>query len=211
MSDPFAIFGRQILMAGSSSPLGAAVSSALQAEGAIVTEWHGGRGHALEQPVSGVVLVLAPPDGSSPSMASEDDHGTRVAARFLDPMVSLLDLKQQGALLQGTSIVTVVSTASIQHAGAHPLHAAAEAALNAFTRTLVLDCKEERLRVNAVVHGWGLSPNQQHDLGDALTPPPSMAEIAAAVSFLLSDASRWLSRSRLILDGGATLKTSLAA
>jgi len=117
-----------------------------------------------------------------------------------------------------SSIVFISSVASFIGAPGNALYAGSKAALNAFSRALALEVAKSKTRVNCVLPGIVKTPmtetiNQQlskemiaedekkYPLGYGLPE-----DIANAVVFLLSDASRWITGTSLVIDGGLTIQ-----
>lgn len=121
------------------------------------------------------------------------------------------ELLRQGAAGPGASFVAI---GSLHERYAFPRclgYNAAHAALGQVVRTLAHEWAELRVRVNAVVPGWILTPGEEvlYDretlvragsrlpFGDFGTP----AQVAAAVRFLCSTEADYISGSFLTVDG----------
>jgi NAD(P)-dependent dehydrogenase (short-subunit alcohol dehydrogenase family) len=98
-------------------------------------------------------------------------------------------------------------SARIGTAGLAP-YASTKAALHGFMRCLALEQAKRKIRVNCIVpsvvdtpmwpNGIGLEPQRAvHPFG--LGTPD---DVANAAIYLLSDASRWVTGSELVMDGG---------
>lgn len=112
-----------------------------------------------------------------------------------------------------------VSSAAALRAGAGTIaYGAAKAALLAAMRSLAIELAPRGLRVNAVSPGVVLTPQSEAFLG-ALPPEKRAAveaehplglgrpeDIAAAISFLISEDARWITGTNLVIDGGLTLQ-----
>lgn len=95
-------------------------------------------------------------------------------------------------------------------------YASSKGALLALTRSLALELAPESIRVNAIAAGMvhtPMSDNLKRLLGEEAFQkvramhPLGLGEprdVANAISFLLSDASRWITGSTLVIDGGYT-------
>jgi NAD(P)-dependent dehydrogenase (short-subunit alcohol dehydrogenase family) len=120
-------------------------------------------------------------------------------------------------LNSGASIVLTGSTAAYNGTPAFSVYAATKAAIRSFGRTWAAELVDRDIRVNTVVPGpvetpglKGLAPKgQEQELlqGEAAKVPMGRlgrpAEIAAAVLFLASDESSFMTGSELFVDGGA--------
>lgn len=122
-------------------------------------------------------------------------------------------------LREGSSVVI---TGSIVAAGGSPafgVYAASKAAIHSFTRTWSLELADRGIRVNSVVPGSVETPGLAGLAGSPADAPALLAqlasgiplgrlitpdEIADAVLFLASDASRMITGSELLVDGGQT-------
>jgi NAD(P)-dependent dehydrogenase (short-subunit alcohol dehydrogenase family) len=117
----------------------------------------------------------------------------------------------------GASIVLTGSTAAYNGTPAFSVYAATKAAVRSFGRTWAAELVSRGIRVNTVVPGpvetpglKGLAPkDQEQQLLDAEASKVPMrrlgkpAEVAAAVLFLASDQSSFITGTELFVDGGA--------
>ncbi|TPG34964.1 SDR family oxidoreductase [Mycolicibacterium hodleri] len=121
-------------------------------------------------------------------------------------------------LNSGASIVLAGSTAAYNGTPAFSIYAATKAAIRSFGRTWATELITRGIRVNTVVPGpietpglTGLAPaGQQQQLldGEAAKVPMGRvgrpAELAAAVLFLASDQSSFMTGTEIFVDGGLT-------
>ncbi|EPQ71354.1 SDR family oxidoreductase [Mycobacterium marinum] len=119
-------------------------------------------------------------------------------------------------LNSGASIVLTGSTAAYNGSPAFSVYAATKAAIRSFGRTWAAELVSRNIRVNTVVPGpvetpglKGLAPEGQEQQlleGEAAKVPMGRlgkpAEIAAAVLFLASDQSSFMTGSEMFVDGG---------
>lgn len=131
---------------------------------------------------------------------------------FLAPVMLTQALLQANAIAQRGSLVFMLSTAA--HIGTRGLgpYASMKSALIGFIKCLALEQAKRKIRVNGVSPSaivtpmWdahqGLLEEQKarHPLG--LGTPD---DVANGVIYLLSDASRWVTGTSLIMDGGAVI------
>ena len=126
---------------------------------------------------------------------------------------SMLPLMNQGA-----SIVLAGSTAAYNGTPAFSIYAATKAAIRSFGRTWATELITRGIRVNTVIPGpietpglTGLAPaGEERQLldGEAAKVPMGRVgrpeELAAAVLFLASDQSSFITGTELFVDGGQT-------
>ena len=113
-----------------------------------------------------------------------------------------------------TSIVFMSSVASITGQKGMSLYSASRAALDGAVRSLACELAGNNIRVNSVISGAVETPMHAKLTGSL--PQESIQDyenkhllgfgqpndIANAVLFLLSDASKWITGSSLVVDGG---------
>jgi NAD(P)-dependent dehydrogenase (short-subunit alcohol dehydrogenase family) len=98
--------------------------------------------------------------------------------------------------------------------GSRVLQAAVEGALVSQTRQLAFEFASQRIRVNAVAHGWirGIPPEPDEALSDeekeyllseiSLRRPGEPDEVAAVIAFLAGPASSYITGTVLDVNGG---------
>lgn len=116
----------------------------------------------------------------------------------------------------GGVMVFVASVSGITSAPRHSAYGAAKAGLMSLVRTGAVELGPSRIRVNAVAPGVVWTPRVSAFLGDegrarneANTPIGRVAlpaDIAAAILFLASDLSGYVSGHTLVVDGGVGAK-----
>lgn len=122
--------------------------------------------------------------------------------------------RRKGVCAGGGSIVLISSVAALRGQPGLAAYAASKGALLALTRTLAVELARERIRVNCLCPGVvetaeagrlreRLSDEAYQRMVDSYplgfgTPQ----DVANSVAFFLSDASRWITGTSLVLDGG---------
>jgi 3(or 17)beta-hydroxysteroid dehydrogenase len=115
----------------------------------------------------------------------------------------------------GGSIVNVSSTSGLIGAPFASAYCASKGAVRLFTKAVALEYAPEAIRVNSVHPGavrtpiWAKGGIALEDAAAfaAMTPLGRMAEpeeVADAIVYLASDASRYVTGSELVIDGGLT-------
>lgn len=132
------------------------------------------------------------------------------SVNFLAPVMLTQRLLQTNAIAPQSSIVFMLSTAAhIGTPGVGP-YSAMKSALLGIIRCLSMEQAKRKIRVNGVSPSAVVTPiwdaaqleaqKKRHPLG--LGTPD---DVANAVVYLLSDASRWVTGTSLVMDGGAVL------
>ena len=113
-----------------------------------------------------------------------------------------------------TSIVLMSSVAAITGQKGMSLYSASRASIDGAVRSLACELAPQKIRVNSVISGAVETP-MHHKLTDSL-PKESIddyenkhllgfgkpEDIAQAVLFLLSESSKWITGTALVVDGG---------
>jgi NAD(P)-dependent dehydrogenase (short-subunit alcohol dehydrogenase family) len=117
---------------------------------------------------------------------------------------------------RGGTMVFVASVSGITSAPQHAAYGVAKAGLMSLVRTAATELGPQRVRVNAVAPGVVWTPRISAHLGDeglernrANTPLRRVAQpadIAAAILFLVSDLSSFVTGQTLVVDGGVGTK-----
>lgn len=132
---------------------------------------------------------------------------------FFGPANLIGKLIKKRKVANGGSIVFNTGTAAFIGPTATAAYSASKGALLALSKSVALDMSKKKIRSNCVAYGYvrtslatDIISEQQLNL-----VPIGVAgadEVVGPVLYLLSDASRWVTRSTLIVDGGLSLKQS---
>lgn len=134
------------------------------------------------------------------------------------PVLLTSRLLGQKKIRDGASLVFVSSIASGRAMKGGSIYSASKAALEAFSRTVSLEHSARRIRSNCLqpalvktpiydqarAHAAAAGAVENYDEYVARYPLGigTADDVAAAALFLLSDASRWITSTSLVLDGG---------
>ena len=194
--------------------------------GALAGEGHLALSGDLTDPLARQALVDAVPplDGAVFSagvaaltpfrMVSQRHLDAMFAVNFDAPVLLTQALLAKKKLAAGASLVYVTAVAEHVTPNATAIYSAAKAALTAAVRTIALEHAKQGVRANCVSPGYVDTPMlaglqavvSMQDKID-LTPLGKIDadDVAGGIAFLLAPASRWISRTALVIDGGLSL------
>lgn len=150
-----------------------------------------------------------------PFRMTNDDHIARMMnINFASPVNCARLLIKNKSLNKGASIVFVTAIASHVAPLGSAIYSASKAALEAASRSIALEVSKNQVRVNCLSPGYVQTPMfdqlaKTTKLDDLTSIAPlgiiDPNHIASSAIYLLSPASRWVTRSTLIVDGGLTM------
>lgn len=124
-------------------------------------------------------------------------------------------LTKKGNMNDGGSIVVMSSVSSIRGYKAKTEYCVSKAAADAFVRCMAQELSPKRIRVNSVMAAEVLTPlamkardiNAAVGASDFNAPlgPSEPYEVANTIAFLLSDATKTITGTAILIDGGATI------
>ncbi|MCZ2499299.1 SDR family oxidoreductase [Xylophilus sp. Kf1] len=132
------------------------------------------------------------------------------SVNFLAPVMLTQRLLQQNRIAEKGSILFMLSTAAhIGTPGTGP-YSAMKAGLLGMIRCLALEQAKRKIRVNGISPSAVVTPIwDNHQIEDQKARHPlglgTPEDVAHAAIYLLSDASRWVTGTTLVMDGGAIL------
>lgn len=154
-------------------------------------------------------------------------YNLNIRGEFFCAQQAVRHMIQRGEALQrehpdrrwaGGSIVNVSSVHSVAGFAGHSVYAGTKGAINAFTRELAVELCPLHIRANVLAPGsievesYFNDPNYTRAFGNSLVPwgrvglPQDCGYVA---SFLLSDASEFMTGHVLCFDGGLTAKMAI--
>jgi NAD(P)-dependent dehydrogenase (short-subunit alcohol dehydrogenase family) len=147
-------------------------------------------------------------------MAGEDHLRQMLSVNYEAPVLLTQRLLGRKKVNSGASLVYVTATAAHLSPVATGAYAGAKAALVSTVRTIASEHAKARIRANCLAPGYVNTPmyasldgvtsfEGNHDLFPLGISEPE--DVAHGVIYLLSDASRWVTRSTLNIDGGHSL------
>ena len=227
MTNPMELTGKRILIMGEQTGIDEAIISQTRLLGAEIVECSQKDINLLETeldrmakengPFDGFVFTLMHSDFRplqfvKPELVSQilnDNFGLFVEAMRV--------LRKSRALRIGASIGALSSISSIRAMKAKMAFCAAKAALDASVRCLALEMADKGIRVNSIQKGVVDTDFQKSHIQDITiinngvaeksTPlgPSSAIEVANVVAFLLSDATKTITGTSIVMDGGYTV------
>jgi NAD(P)-dependent dehydrogenase (short-subunit alcohol dehydrogenase family) len=148
---------------------------------------------------------------------SRDDFAKVMKVNFESPVFLTQRLLRQKKVAKTASIVFVSSISGVFCSSvASSAYSASKGAINGIVKNLAIELAPQEIRVNSVNPGMihtniyesGVITQEQfrEDMGRyPLKRYGRPEEVAYAVIYLLSDASKWVTGSNLLIDGGYTL------
>jgi NAD(P)-dependent dehydrogenase (short-subunit alcohol dehydrogenase family) len=132
------------------------------------------------------------------------------------PMMLIKSLLKAKKIQTGASVVFISSIAAHHSSVGDGVYSASKGGLSSFAKVLALELASKKIRVNTIQPGMirtgltskgplseddYLKDEQKYPLGRYGQP----VEVAHAAVYLLSDASKWITGTDLVIDGGISL------
>lgn len=148
--------------------------------------------------------------------ASSEKMEEIMKTNFFSPILFTKELVSSKKINKGASIVFISSIASKHSYYGNGLYAATKGAINSISRVMALELSAQKIRVNCILPAMvesgiedRLGSISQHDFEVDKAKYPlgygQPVDVANASIFFLSDASKWITGTELIMDGGFTL------
>ena len=137
-------------------------------------------------------------------------------ANFLSGALLSRYLIKQKKLNNSASVVFISSRGADRPTVGNSMYSASKGAINSFSRVMALELASKGIRVNTVLPGMVWTPliehgpisKDQYKIDEKRYPLGRYGkpeDIAHLVTYLLSDASHWMTGSSLTIDGGVSL------
>lgn len=148
-------------------------------------------------------------------LATRPHIESQLAANLVGPMLLTQQLLLRNAIPQGGAVVFISSISA--HIGVHGVssYSASKGAVEAMARSLSMEVAKKGIRVNCLAPGLVQTPmfeaalSTTGGLDETIKNYPlglgQPEDVAHAAIFFLSPASRWITGTTLILDGGHTV------
>jgi NAD(P)-dependent dehydrogenase (short-subunit alcohol dehydrogenase family) len=168
---------------------------------------------SLPQHLDGVFLN-AGASGTIKPYHLVDEVGARELfdLNFFAPFFFLQELYKAKKISPGSSVVVNTAHGAFFPAAASSIYSATKGALQSGFKSISHDLAKRKIRVNCVAFGYVdttlLRENNVSEESKSLAPlgVPAPEDVTGAAIFLLSDASRWMTGSTIMVDAGISLK-----
>jgi NAD(P)-dependent dehydrogenase (short-subunit alcohol dehydrogenase family) len=165
-------------------------------------------------PIDGLVYAAGIAQVAPFRMMSERHIQSQMDINFKAPMLLTQALLKARKVNSKASLVYIAAVADHTAPVGSAIYSASKAALITAVRSLALEVAKQRIRANCVSPGYVKTPMFEHltttaSVDDLVKLAPlgliEPEEVAHSVAYLLSEASRWVTRSNLIVDSGITI------
>lgn len=210
--------GKRILAVGSGSSLDQAIVQTLQELGAEVCVMDEMSDVTAGDDVTfdGLFWGGMHSDFRPLKMVSHDNMAQIMDDNYFKFIDLLRDLMKRKRIGKNASIVAMSSISSIRAMKAKMVFSAAKAALDASVRSLALELAPKGIRINTIQKGavdadfekdhiQAVSAINDEMASRQVLGLTAAAEVANLVAFLLSDATKTMTGTSIVIDGGYTL------
>lgn len=147
------------------------------------------------------------------NVLTKDGFGKVMDVNFYSFVELVRQICKKKHFAEGGSVVVMSSISSIKGYKAKTEYCVSKAAVDAFVRCMALELADRKIRVNSVMAAEVLTPlalkaremNQAVGASDFNAPlgPSEPYEVANTIIFLLSDLTRTITGTSILIDGGA--------
>lgn len=167
--------------------------------------------------LNGVVLCAGKAKTLPLQFSSKEDFEDMFSVNFYAPVELLRTLYKTKKLLKDSSVVIVSSIGGLySFAGSNAVYGTSKAALNSAMKYAAIEFAPRKVRVNSICPGMVDTPlihrgtiSEEQLVEDAKRYPLKRygqpEDIAHGITYLLSDASSWVTGHSLVIDGGISI------
>lgn len=168
--------------------------------------------------IDGILLVAGMVKTLPIKFLSREDLLSVIETNFMSPTLITQKLIREKKINKNGSIVFMSSIAGNFLADkGNGAYAASKAALNGICKVMALEFANQKIRVNAICPGMVQTPmtnnelaavsKEQLKLNESLYPLGygQPEDVAYSAAYFLSDASKWVTGTSFIIDGGFTI------
>lgn len=166
--------------------------------------------------LDGVVLCAGINDKSIIKFLNQEHVDKMLTTNFTSPVFLSQMLTKKKKLSKESSIVFISSISAFYPSVSNAMYASSKAALSQFAKVLALELMPQKIRVNCIepafVETGMLNKYEISDKMDEIRANAPFGrflepkEVALAVIYLLSDATKLVTGSNLVMDGGFLIK-----
>jgi NAD(P)-dependent dehydrogenase (short-subunit alcohol dehydrogenase family) len=168
--------------------------------------------------VQGVVFSAGIVEVIPVKFLSTENISKTFSINFFSQVMLTQQLLKGKKIDRAGSLVYMSSVRAKMGVAGTAMYSSSKAALAAFAKVTASECASQQIRSNCICPGIVISPMTQNSLNlvseadmeaNAASYPLGLGlpkDITGLAVYLLSDASRWMTGSEIILDGGLTLK-----
>lgn len=208
--------GKKILAVGGGSSLDKAIVNTLQELGAELCVVEETAAITADMVFDGLFWGGVHSDFRPLKMVSHENMEEIMKDNYFAFIDLLRDLMKRKAIAKNASIVVMSSISSIRAMKAKMVFSAAKAALDASVRSLALELAPKGIRINTIQKGavdvdfekdhiQAVSAINDEMASRQVLGLTSAAEVANLVAFMLSDATKTMTGTSIVIDGGYTL------
>ena len=175
--------------------------------------------HSLSIKLKGIIHAAGVSTTLPLRLSSFDRQETILKTNVIGPLNLTKELiKKKGAIVDGSSVIFITSIMATVGEIGKTLYGMSKGALVAGVKSMAVELAPRTIRVNSISPGVVKSPmsassaysqdyesftriEKLHPLGVG-----DVSDVANACVYLLSDASKWVTGSNLIIDGGYTAR-----
>ena len=216
MTNPMTLKGKSILVVSSNSSLDNTIVRVLQELGAktfVVDNVSNINGDAV---FDGFFWGCVHSDFRPLKMVSHENMEQIMNDNYFAFIDVMRDLIKRKAIAKNASIVAMSSISSVRAMKAKMVFSAAKAALDASVRSLALELAPKGIRINTIQKGavdvdfekdhiQAVNSLNEDMTGRQVLGLTTASEVANLVAFLLSDATKTMTGTSIVIDGGYTL------